>query len=87
MVTYDITSDRIRARVRKTLYDHGTRVQYSVFECELTRSQQETLQQTLAGQIETDDSIRWYPLCKWCTERIVIQGQGIKTEFPDFFLL
>lgn len=35
MITYDISDDRIRYRVAKILENHGSRVQYSVFECRL----------------------------------------------------
>lgn len=35
LVTYDITDDRRRTRVHKAMLDHGDRVQYSVFLCEL----------------------------------------------------
>jgi CRISPR-associated protein Cas2 len=87
MVTYDISNDRIRTEVHKILRNCGTRVQYSVFECELTLGEKTTLRRRLADLIESDDSIRWYPLCAWCTERIVIQGQGVKTVFPDYYLL
>ena len=87
MITYDISDDRIRRRVWKILSDHGERVQFSVFECALTSGQKRRLQLRLAALIESDDSIRWYPLCTWCTKKIVIQGQGDMTVFPDYYLL
>ena len=36
LVSYDITADKPRARVFKTLMGEGDHVQYSVFLCELT---------------------------------------------------
>ena len=36
VVAYDIRQDRRRNKVMNTLKDFGLRVQYSVFECELT---------------------------------------------------
>ena len=33
VVSYDITCDRRRSKVARTLEDHGKRVQYSVFDC------------------------------------------------------
>ena len=36
VVSYDITSDRRRNKIAKTLEGYGTRIQYSVFECRLT---------------------------------------------------
>ena len=35
LVCYDITSDRVRNQIVKTLEGYGRRVQYSVFECDL----------------------------------------------------
>ena len=36
-VAYDITDDKRRNRVAKILKDFGTRIQYSVFECDTDR--------------------------------------------------
>lgn len=87
MVAYDISDDRIRDQVREILKDSGNRVQYSIFECRLPDSDQARLQKELAGLIEECDSIRWYPLCVWCGERIIVQGQGNRSEFPDFYMV
>jgi len=38
-VVYDVTNDRERARVDKLMKGYGFRVQKSVFECRLTRSE------------------------------------------------
>ena len=38
LVCYDITDDRRRARVCKTMQGFGRRVQYSVFECQLNEA-------------------------------------------------
>lgn len=39
VVTYDIASNKLRNRVAKCLEQVGNRVQYSVFECDLTLKQ------------------------------------------------
>ena len=36
VVSYDISSDRLRNKVARTLEGYGTRIQYSVFECKLS---------------------------------------------------
>jgi len=87
MVAYDISDDTIRRQVRKTLTDHGTRVQYSVFECFLVGREKLALQARLTDLIEQGDSIRWYPLCAWCREKIIRQGQGLETQNPEYYLL
>lgn len=76
MVAYDIDDNRTRCKVSNILKDYGTRVQYSVFECQLKESQYVSLRKRLEGLLSEDDSLRWYPLCKWCRERVYCQGEG-----------
>ena len=87
MIAYDISNDKVRRQVRKALTNHGTRVQYSIFECFLGNRQKLALQTHLTGLIEKSDSIRWYPLCTWCKEKIIRQGQGLETQNPEYYLL
>lgn len=87
MIAYDISNDRIRREVRKILKNHGTRVQYSIFECSLRNREKIELQTQLTGLIEKSDSLRWYPLCSWCRDRIIMQGQGTTSKNPDYYLL
>jgi CRISPR-associated protein Cas2 len=59
------------------LKDYGIRVQHSVFECRLEESRFITLRSKLADLLQKNDSIRWYPLCRWCRVKISRQGEGI----------
>lgn len=76
LVSYDITSDRLRNKVAKTLEGFGRRVQYSVFECEITEKRYEELYEKLlkltAGMEE--GSIRFYYICKNCERKKRIIG-------------
>jgi CRISPR-associated protein Cas2 len=47
MITYDISGHRQRRLIFKLLKDHGQRVQFSVFECELSKKQQQALRKQL----------------------------------------
>ena len=38
IVSYDITSNKLRRKIAKELENYGVRVQYSVFECNLDSS-------------------------------------------------
>lgn len=87
MVSYDISSDSVRRQVRERLKDFGTPVQYSVFECFLEPGQRAMLQRELSRLLEEDDSIRWYPLCRWCREKTVRQGCGAASGNPEYYLL
>jgi CRISPR-associated protein Cas2 len=86
MVTYDIVDDGIRREVYNILKNYGIRVQYSVFECWLNESQLAALRNQLIKLIEPKDSLRWYPLCKWCRNGVYWQGQG-KPATDDGFIL
>ncbi len=87
IIAYDISDDRQRRLIYLLLKDHGQRVQFSVFECELSKKQQQLLRQQLCEYMEDDDSIRWYPLCRWCEPKIDWTGNGQAPQFDDFHLL
>lgn len=86
MIAYDISDHRQRRLIHKLLQDHGHRVQYSVFECELSRKQQQVLRARLCAFLAEGDSIRWYPLCHWCHSRIQYAGSGDSSTTDDFYL-
>jgi CRISPR-associated protein Cas2 len=80
-----VSDDRIRYQVADMLKNHGERVQYSVFECHLTRRQLQALRSQVSQLLDKNDSARWYPLCRWCRKDIGSQGKGGVTTDPDFF--
>jgi len=86
LVSYDISDDKSRQHVHNILKDYGKRVQYSVFECHLTDHQLSVLRTRLLDKIDTEDSLRWYPLCVWCSESVFFQGVGLPPEDEAFFL-
>lgn len=87
IISYDIVIDKRRTRVMKYLLGYGSRVQYSVFECELTALQFATLQRDLALLIDrTTDSVRCYRLDAAAVKQIQIIGQGAVTEVPPFYM-
>jgi len=79
VIAYDIQNNRIRTRIADALEGYGRRVQYSVFECQLTRTQYAELQQKLATLLQgrgasQTDSIRSYRLCGACEEKVSVSG-------------
>lgn len=67
VVSYDVVNDRRRAKVHKMLKNFGTRVQYSVFECQLDAKELKRLQKRLRPLIDLkEDSVRFYQLCEVC---------------------
>ena len=66
LVTYDVKTEsaagrrRLR-RIARACLDYGQRVQYSVFECEVTPAQWTTLRARLIGEYAAgEDSLRFY---------------------------
>ena len=58
LVSYDITDDRRRNRIVKTLLDYGDRIQYSVFCCQVNRRELHRLKELLKkSSIPKDDRI------------------------------
>lgn len=86
MIAYDVKDDAVRRRVVKILKNYGTRVQYSVFECYLSRPDKHDLQKQLTALLTSEDRLRFYPLCQWCREKIEIQGRGKVEENVPFYL-
>jgi CRISPR-associated protein Cas2 len=78
VVSYDIANDRRRARVLKTMKGYGRRVQFSVFECELSAVSFKRMH----GQLfkifaPKEDSIRFYFLDEDTVARIEAAGVGL----------
>lgn len=82
VICYDVTEDRIRAKVSKLLEGHGLRVQKSVFECsDLTERQLLRLMDKLDRLIDhTTDNVRLYRQCKGCLAQFDLVGIGKKSE-------
>ena len=79
VVSYDIKDDRRRGKIFKTLKNFGQWVQFSVFECDLTKTDYIRMRDRLEKKInaEEGDSIRFYFLCETDMEKVERIG-GIK---------
>ena len=83
VISYDIPDDQRRNQLAKVLKGFGTRVQYSVFEAHLTRSQCEQMKQAVNRVIHPDeDAVRYYALCRACVGRIEVPAVGDVTTAP-----
>ena len=88
VVTYDISDDKRRNRVARCLEDHGRRVQWSVFDCQLDERQLGNLWRELAMIIDQElDSVRFYRLCKKCRQAIDILGVGNVRDDDDVVIV
>lgn len=82
LVCFDIVDDRTRTRATKALKEYGVRVQKSVFECpHLGEDKFLKLKTRLEDLIDsTEDTVRYYFLCKGCLAKMEYSGIG---EPPD----
>jgi len=88
LITYDIAMEdsdgprRLR-RVAKICLDYGTRVQYSVFECEVDPAQWTNLKDKLLQTYDKEqDSLRFYKLgANWKNK---VEHHGAKSTLDIF---
>ena len=55
IVSYDIKSNKLRNKIAKVMEGYGIRVQYSVFECKLTKLQYEQMYEKLVNMMQDED--------------------------------
>jgi CRISPR-associated protein Cas2 len=88
IISYDVVSDKRRTRVHKLLKGYGTRVQYSVFECDLTPKQLDKVGRELRKTVDLNtDSVRCYLLDEAAVRRIQIVGIGVVTRDPGHIMI
>ena len=81
VIAYDIPDDRRRTRVHKILLGFGKWTQYSLFECFLSGKELVLLRSKLAEHlVPKEDSVRFYPLCANCIERVETVGGPLPVE-------
>jgi len=75
-ITYDVSEDKNRRRVRKTLQRYGAWKQYSVFELEITKTDRVELEDELESKIEPEDGdrTRIYRICESCQDDLTDIG-------------
>ena len=83
VVAYDIEDDRRRTKLHNTLMNFGRPVQYSIFECILSKGDLKKMKAAVERVIKKEerDAVRYYYLCRNCQERIeVVSGEDVTRE-------
>jgi len=84
----DISDDKRRLKVMKTLRGFGHHAQYSVFECRLKRGDVKRLEKRIRALIrEEEDDVRLYLLCEQCVPRIRPLGKAELAPRADYRIL
>ncbi|MBU1252727.1 MAG: CRISPR-associated endonuclease Cas2 [Bacteroidetes bacterium] len=90
LIVYQIKNNRVRTRLRKLLLNFGNPVQNSVFEFRLTAQQRERLinaVKDLEKDLQPEDSLRIYYICRSCLSKVVIIGKKPVTANPLFYIV
>lgn len=88
IIAYDISDNQTRQKFFKFLKEKGLHSQKSVFECEMKPEDIKNVQRFVASlEILPEDSVAIYPICKRCSEQVMILGQGIKFVQSDWMII
>jgi len=88
VLAYDMTDDRRRAKIARLMESLGLRVQGSVFEAYLTKSELEKLLKRAVKLMKAEeDSLRIYMLCAACREKVRTEGRGQVTPPPGVIIV
>lgn len=88
IVVYDISDNRRRERLRKSLMSFGLAVQKSVFECDLTKRQLEKMEKVIRGIISKgEDNVRYYQMCRQCKDNTEVFGGKPLVETKNAYIV
>jgi len=88
VISYDIVDDKKRRKLAKYLESYGVRVQYSVFETELSDTQLSAMIRGISSRIDkSTDTVRIYAIPKDFRERIITIGENKGQFFDDDYMI
>jgi CRISPR-associated protein Cas2 len=88
LIAYDISNNRRRTKIAKILESMGARVQGSVFEVYLSEQELTLLKKKTKQQLDQKlDSLRFYPLCGQCRQKIIVLGNGEINQPPEVIII
>ena len=82
IISYDITSNKLRRKIAKELENYGIRVQYSVFECNIDKTRLKEVYAKMVNLMKEveDGSVRFYELCQNCEHKVHVIGCDHREE-------
>lgn len=87
---FDISEDKPRAVVAKTLLNYGKRVQHSVFEVAFSGANSQgklkSLIEELEPWLEDTDDLRFYRLCENCCQKSLNVNNEQIAQFSDILI-
>ena len=87
LVAYDISNDKRRTKVHRTLCGFGQWTQYSFFECFLDEKELISLEHRLNNILnEQKDNVRIYRICASCQDKTKTIGSSPPAEDKVYLL-
>ena len=78
LISYDIENNKARTKLANILLNYGQRIQYSVFEAYLEPKALGSLLDEVKEFVDPEtDSLRVYPICKRCDDRVIVMGNKL----------
>ena len=88
LVAYDVSDAKRLRKVAEACTDFGVRIEYSVFECDLSEELFSMLWNRISSIIdETEDRIITYKICGSCVPKIRSMGTIARPEKPLLYIL
>ena len=87
VVTYDVSDDKRRTLLHKTLRRFGDRVQFSVFECVITERLFDEMRRAVAEVVLPEDNVRYYDICAGCRRETITLGRAFTTKDKRVYIL
>jgi CRISPR-associated protein Cas2 len=83
VISYDVPDDKLRKKIADLLEGYGQRVQYSVFECQLSREKYNDFRRRLRKIVKLEeDNVRFYPLSRHTLSQVETWGVGVPVIEP-----
>ena len=86
VVAYDVSDDKRRTQLHKTLRRFGDRVQFSVFECVISEQLFGEMRRAVAQVVLPEDNVRYYDICAACRKETIALGRAVTTKDKTLYI-
>lgn len=87
VIAYDVSDDRRRSRLASLLSRYGSRLQLSVFECELQPEQFSYILAEAEQLLEPSDLLHAFPQCGVCLEQRGRLGPARSVVLESYYII
>jgi CRISPR-associated protein Cas2 len=82
VIAYDLEADKGRRKLAKLLEGYGERMQFSLFEADLSKDELAEVLAKAAEWVKSNDSLRAYPVCASCWAKAETLGRSQEAPLP-----